>query len=491
MHRALPIRPLLIAATLAVVGLASFEQALAQHPLPGMPAPRVRGRYVPRPQRSDPPPQYGARQPMPRSQATSAPSGPPNRPTPAAAATGPTGGVERASYQTINRGTVNRAENRVAANEREIFYDDPQAPHEQLPAPTAPQGQGPPQGPMPQGNMQYDMPYDGGPYQGDYMPEGPGCGPNGCGGGYDDGYGPGPGCGPGGCGVNVHGGFQFGPWWQHGPVFENLTLYAGTEAFKAPPDNGANGNFGFQEGINYGGCVSSFMDWGYQIGAQAVQTDLSGYNTFGVNTSSARSQVFVTAGLFRRFRGPVGFQWGVVYDYLSDDYYVHANLGQIRGEISFRGGWGNEIGFWFTTGVTDDDQPFSQGASTTSVLEHWETTDLYAIFWRRQFCSGATARIWGGATGNSDGLIGGEFEVPLSCKWSVSAIANYKIPGSDESANDGTFDYQHEAWGVGMNLIWYIGGSAQCSQCNPFKPLFNVANNATMMVDRERFDNND
>jgi hypothetical protein len=42
----------------------------------------------------------------------------------------------------------------------------------------------------------------------------------------------------------------------------------------------------------------------------------------------------------------------------------------------------------------------------------------------------------------------------------------------------------NEAWGIGINLVWYPGARAYQELANPFRPLFNVADNATMIIDR-------
>lgn len=455
--------------------LLTVEVASAQYHLPGF-SPRVRGRRPVQGQRNDPAPQMGQQRMGPqgpqgnqlpptyaqRPPLQAAPQRPALRPVPATQAppseyAGPPQGgpVQPVAHQTIDR---------TAMKESQVFYDDAPAGGEELPPPTydggAPYSQGPPVG-----GDYFDPQYGGAPYQYD-GPAAPNCG-------YGD-------CVEGPWGAHLHGDFHVGPFYD---AFQNLSLFAGVQGFKSPVDLGINGNFGFHEGLNYGGCVTSIADIGYQIGAQALQSDLSGYTTGGGYSDDARHQYFVTGGIFRRYRQQVGFQWGVVYDYLHDDYDIDMDVGQVRGEIAFRGWHCNEIGFMFAANASDDEQPILDSTGqTTLFLEEWTTTDQFAIFWRRQFCNGATVKLWGGGTGDSDGLLGGEFEIPISCSWAVSGIANYKIP-EDGATFEGSRD---EAWGIGMSLIWYPCGTANqsCGCGNRFRPLFNVADNATMLLDR-------
>ena len=124
------------------------------------------------------------------------------------------------------------------------------------------------------------------------------------------------------------------------------------------------------------------------------------------------------------------------------------------------------IGFWFGVNVIDTDA--------------FQTLDQYDFYYRRQFCHGGDFRIWGGFTGTSGatsgGIVGADFEVPLAKRLAIDGGFNYFIP-SDSSANGGLRD---ETWGIGCNLVWYLGGTAECS--TPYRPLFDVANNNTLMT---------
>ncbi|MBL9123494.1 MAG: heterocycloanthracin/sonorensin family bacteriocin, partial [Planctomycetaceae bacterium] len=270
------------------------------------------------------------------------------------------------------------------------------------------------------------------------------------------------GCGTESCGSC--GGRSYG-WW------ETLTVAGGVQGFKSPIDLGRNGNFGFREGINWGTPLSMNRGIGGQIGLNALQSDLSG-NTVAGPSSSARNQIFVTAGLFRRALPGERWQGGIAYDFLYDDYYVTLDQQKLRGELSFVARNRDELGVWVSASLGSD-SVFSSLIGNT--VTDWTTNDLYAAFWRRTLQNGTVGRAWAGATGNGDGMLGGEISIPFTDRWALEANVNYLIPGSNSGA---TGSGTQEAWNVAIGITWYPGGNAYCAAFNPFRPLFNVADNA-------------
>jgi len=285
--------------------------------------------------------------------------------------------------------------------------------------------------------------------------------------GPDGGYGP----YPGGCGL-----FPCHWWWP-----ENFSFFAGGQSFKGPVDRGLNGNFGFHEGFNWGGALFPYYDIGWQFGYQAVQSNFEGDQTLGTLSSETRSQHFITTGIFHRplYRP---FQWGVVFDWMRDEYYVDTSLSQIRAEFSLLGVFGNEIGFWGAFGTGSDDDLLVQTIQNQQVssLVVLEPTDLFAFFLRHRFHqTGAEARIWGGFTGKSDGLIGADFRVPISPRFAIQGSSNYLA--SSETRDQG--GQAEESWGVTVNFVWYPAKSATRITRSPYRPLFNVAEPSVFMVD--------
>lgn len=261
------------------------------------------------------------------------------------------------------------------------------------------------------------------------------------------------------------------------PRIKDVTFWGGVQGFRgprdfvagAPPTSRSDSNFGFHEGVNISGRAPLvgrlFPQLSYQLGFQAFQSRLHGttYN------SDDRGQEFITAGLYRRVCS--GVQFGVVYDYMSDDLDEDVSLSQVRYEISLKSPRGREIGFWGASSTNDD---ISDGVN-------WETVDQYAAFFRWNLYDGYQARFWGGGTGDSEGILGADFYAPLNDRWSVQSGFNYLIPEKQQSP----MEVREESWNIGINLVWHIGCSAKKGANSPFRPLFGVADNGWMFVDRK------
>jgi hypothetical protein len=255
----------------------------------------------------------------------------------------------------------------------------------------------------------------------------------------------------------------------------NLEVFAGVEGFTGPANRGGSASFGFNEGVNWAVPIASLNCLGGQIGFRATHSSLSG----AAFTNEIRNQVFVTGGLFRRV--DVGLQVGLVVDYLSDDWYRDADLVQLRGELSWVTCGTRDFGFWFTAGTQTSAEP---SPYSSSHIETWESTDLYAFFYREQFgeCRPGEARLYAGFSGQSDGLIGADARLPLTDRWALETGFAYLVPkqckGSSGIVNVG---HAQESWNVGINLVWYPGRSR-----DPYyRPLFPVADNGSFMVDLE------
>ena len=309
----------------------------------------------------------------------------------------------------------------------------------------------PPQGGSYSGSANYQGggTYMDGGYQGDgYGPDGYGMdGGYGDDGFYDDGgpatydeYGrplyltPCPYCGECCGGISCH-----HRWLDESSVF------AGVHAFKGGLDQGQNGNFGFQEGVNFAGALWHRYGIGYQVGAQFVQSDLSGTNIANAFNNS-RQQNFLTVGLFHRPQCGRGLQGGAVYDWLDDRFYTRARFEQIRGEISYIFGGGNEFGYWgsFVTGA-------NQTQTVNGALLNFNAVNLNAFFYRKNFANGDQGRIWGGFTGSSGGLVGADYRVHMSNQWDLIGGFNYLIPDQGKDGGGAT----QESWGLAMNIVWY------------------------------------
>jgi hypothetical protein len=264
-----------------------------------------------------------------------------------------------------------------------------------------------------------------------------------------------------------------------GPWLRGLSVFLGGDAFKGTLDRGTNGDFGLNEGLNLARPLGDPWGCGYQIGANFVQSDFSGAKALVTDDTTVsapyRKQYFATAAIFRRAQCN-GWQWGVAYDFLHDTFVGNTDLQQIRSETSylFNNTW--ELGYFGAYGVSTDADPVVPGKLNAS--------DMFCLYVRQNFECGGNGRLWLGATGGGDGLLGADLWIPLGKSFALQNEINYRIPkrGNNDSADPTALPT--ESWGFVIQLVWYPGQSAMCQRQNMYRPMFNVADNSLFMVDR-------
>ena len=283
--------------------------------------------------------------------------------------------------------------------------------------------------------------------------------------GYGRMYGGDPACGP--CGVECC-----------APRLDTIELFVGGHGFTGPNNRGS-GSFGFHEGIN--ASMPFLCGLTVQGGYQATQSNFEG----AFFTPDDRTQSFVTVGAFRRV--DLGLQGGVVVDYLHDRWDCEIDLAQLRGELSWRMPCEHEFGFWFAAGldrsniVARDVQFATPGGDedTITVTDGTFTVqplDLYAFFYRKQLACGGEGRLFGGFADDSQGLLGMNLKLPVSTCLSLTTDFLYVIPSESSP-----LAFTEEAWNVSFNFVWTPCRRSNCGP-NYCRPLFDVANNGSMIV---------
>lgn len=265
-------------------------------------------------------------------------------------------------------------------------------------------------------------------------------------------------------------------------------FFAGTQGFTGPMNfantdqsnsnvRSGTGSFGYYQGFNQGHSLRPWLYWdmAMQFGARATQSNLSG-TTF---TEQKRYQVFVTAGLFRRV--DYGLQYGLVVDYLNEDWYYQGDLTQLRGELSWRGKGCHVCGFQFMAGTGDDTSTthIDDGAGNAFIdTVAFGPTDQYRLFYRRLLKQNGSFDAFAGWTDNDDGLIGSSWNLPIQRCLVLSAGTTYLIPGEG-----GRRDNDQESWNISLGMIYRPGGPKGAGRYA--RPMFDVADNGTFMIDRK------
>jgi len=262
------------------------------------------------------------------------------------------------------------------------------------------------------------------------------------------------------------------PQWPN-----NIDILAGVQGFKGPLDQGRNGNFGFHEGFNVGGHLWLTKCVSYQFGGTWTQQNFHGDQTPGFYRDDTRQQVFGTAGFFVRADNCLPWQGGVVVDWLHDDYGVEYNVGQVRAEISRVGCFGNEFGFMGAFRIREDEVNMGTIGQLQGLVT-LQTVDQYCLFVRTHFDNCGEGRLWGGATGDGDGIFGGDYRIPLSDRFLLQGNFNYLITRESEQQGQ-----RNEAWGISLELVFQPFCRARRSMSDRNRPLFNVADNSRLFVE--------
>lgn len=267
--------------------------------------------------------------------------------------------------------------------------------------------------------------------------------------------------------------------WSRAELWLGVAGFSTPGNFLTTNNTGANngqvaGNFGFQEGFNFGARLPSVLagQMGSQLGMRFTHTQLDGTSAGPDN----RTQAFVTAGLFRRV--DYGLQGGLVVDYLHDDWVYKADLVQLRGELSFLLSPCHDIGFRFTDSQQVDDTDATITGLPAPVTIQLSALNNYRFFYRYRFGERGRgmAELQAGFTEDSGAILGASLKTPLQNQLGLETTATYLMP---PSASDPS--YVSEGWNIGMAIVWTPGrvfGTAR----DYYRPLMDVADNGSFLM---------
>ena len=277
---------------------------------------------------------------------------------------------------------------------------------------------------------------------------------------------------------------RFGKPYYGWRWYRDFTASAGLTAFTNSTDLGINGNFGTNEYLNWAMPFWNAFGVGWQVGWRGTQTNFQpasvevGQTTFEKN---ARTQNFITTGFFSRAFEGRGLQGGAVYDYLSDNWLDNVDVSQIRAEISYVWGY-HEIGFWGAANLGDQTGLFSPITRSTGIAS---TLDLYTGFYRLQFGDANEWKVWGGATSENDGIVGTLVRAPMGRSLALEGTFTYLIPGKTQTIDilpgGAVSQFSPAAWNLGVNIVYYPAGRSRRSLASPYRPLFEVADNGSLI----------
>lgn len=260
---------------------------------------------------------------------------------------------------------------------------------------------------------------------------------------------------------------------------DNFSVFTGLNGAKQPQDLGINANLGGRVAFNSGFALSRDHNLGMQVG---VGYDYS-QNAVGVlkfiDDTRGREQLFTTVGFFQRRDS--GWNWGLAYDVMKENYYDNFLLTQWRGRISYQWNPNNEFGVWGTVRDRQDD-----GTLAGFFPIHWRTINQANFFWRHTWETGPQTMLWAGIAGSHTKnvlllpvyeptgvtpVIGAMINVPLNDWLSLYGETNLILPG-----DSGTVD-------AFLGFAIYPGGSAKSAPYHRFAPMLPTASSPSFAVD--------
>jgi hypothetical protein len=277
---------------------------------------------------------------------------------------------------------------------------------------------------------------------------------------------------------------RFGKPYYGWRWYRDFTASAGVTSFTNTTDLGINGNYGTNEYLNWAMPFWNAFGVGWQVGWRGTQTN---FQPASIEAGSlllqkeTRQQNFITTGFFTRAFEGRGLQGGAVYDYLNDNWFDNVDVAQVRAELSYVWGY-HELGFWGAANLGDQTSLFGPITKSNGLAS---TLDLYCGFYRLQFGDANELKVWAGGTSEADGIIGSTLRAPLARSFAMEGTFTYVIPDRNHTINlDGagaSSQFSPSAWNLGVNIVYYPAGRSRRSLASPYRPLFDVADNGSMI----------
>ena len=265
----------------------------------------------------------------------------------------------------------------------------------------------------------------------------------------------------------------FGCLWS---LLRNADLSAGVYAYQDPFKVSRDSSFGFDLGFNWT-LPRRVLGMMWQAGARYTrsgkqETNIDDVILFDADEEYHRTQFFWTSGLF--YRRPGGcWNFGAVYDSLRDETLLKYGVGQIRAELSRAVSCKTDIGFRGAFRLSDEKMTFASGDRRYTAKISAQS--YYTAFIRHTFVTGAEGMLSGGVTEDEEALIAARLEVPVTNHSCIRNSFAYVFP-KDKNKRE-----RDDSWSASISWVVYLGGSSHGGLANPFKPLFDVADNTTLL----------
>lgn len=279
-----------------------------------------------------------------------------------------------------------------------------------------------------------------------------------------------------------------------GNFLDNTVLFTGADAYKSIGDRLTNINGGIGSLTSSYGAVSGF-NTGFalgdtrlrgQVGASYGVYDWRGRIRLVPEDTDVESQVFVTAGVYKRGGDNDPISYGMVFDaWAADEWGINANdldLGQVRGQAGYALSDRFEVGSFGSAWLWDDDAAVTV-AGAPGVRRTVRAANQVNSYIRGNTLAGGSLMAYAGVFDGRDiqcWQFGATGEAPLSNWFSLYGQANYAVP----SASAGPAGSGEEQFNIQFGICYFLGGKAISPTVTGQKglPLFDVASNSSFLI---------
>ncbi|MGC4007197.1 MAG: hypothetical protein QM811_30350 [Pirellulales bacterium] len=207
------------------------------------------------------------------------------------------------------------------------------------------------------------------------------------------------------------------------------------------------------------------------------------------NRPILESQGFLTAGVFKRGDMEVEcdrVSYGLVVDsFFADRWGVNANtinLGQVRGIVGYALNMRNEVGFFGTAHLWDDEAAVTV-AGAPSIRREIRAANQFNAYYRHNTDFGGSLMFYVGGFDQADiqsWQFGMNGEAPLSHRCALYGNFNYAAPRRPA----GPTGSGEEQFSIQTGLVFYLGGKAVSRSVTGQRglPLQDVANNGSFLI---------
>ena len=176
-------------------------------------------------------------------------------------------------------------------------------------------------------------------------------------------------------------------------------------------------------------------------------------------------------------------QLGMVVDVLHEEWFTTDDVVQLRGDLGWVYPNGTTLGFRFAKGVQDaDTSGVHDNVAFTGLIQ--QPIDHYRFYYKYDAPSGGTGGGYVGWSGDSQTVMGLDFDIPVAERVAVQAGFSYYL--GEEGMPPGSLNVggnPNDAFNIFVGMSFRPRGMSHYNSYH--RPMFSVADNGSLMIRRD------